>query len=683
MGNNKKSESNILRQKAEQLHKKKVSKKHIQPSESEALKLIHELEVHQIELELQNEELVLATTAAQEASEKYIELYDFAPSGFFTISYKGEILNLNFNGSKMLGKERSNLINKRILFFISEETKAIFNTFLENIISSKVKESCEVVLTNNGYAPLNVYMTGITNENKNECLITAIDITKRKKDEEDLYRINELNKSLLQTIPFPMDFVDETGTVLFQSDNFKKLFGESAIGKKCWNLYKDNKKQCSDCPLFKGITIGETDNYESHGVLGNRTYEISHTGILYQGKKAMLEIFQDITERKQAELELIKAKDQAEESDRLKSAFLANMSHEIRTPMNGILGFAGLLKEPILTGEQQQKYIGIIEKSGDRMLNIINDIINISKVEAGQMDVSISETNINEQVEYIFTFFQPEIEKKGVEFSFKNSLPSKKSIIKTDHEKVYAVLTNLVKNAIKFTKTGAIEFGYTKKDKILEFFVKDSGTGIPAEKKEVIFERFRQGNESMEKGYEGSGLGLTISKAYVEMLGGKIWVESEEGVGSVFYFTLPYHIEDKKIITPKDVVLDDDEKQVKKIKTLIVEDDEVSEELISNLITPFCKEILKVKNGLEAIEICRNIPDIDLILMDIRMPVMEGYEATRRIRQFNKEGIIIAQTAYAITGEKEKALEAGCNDYISKPIKKEILLGLIQQYFNK
>jgi PAS domain S-box-containing protein len=252
----------------------------------------------------------------------------------------------------------------------------------------------------------------------------------------------------------------------------------------------------------------------------------------------------DISERVYAEQELIKAKDKAEESDRLKSAFLANMSHEIRTPMNGILGFSELLKEPKLTGKEKNKYINIIEKSGARMLNIINDIVCISKIESGQIEISISEININEKLEHIYALFKPEAEQKGLQIFLKNNLSENTTIIKTDRDKVYAILTNLVKNAIKFTKTGSIEFGYhivetLHATSLLEFYVKDTGIGIPHNQLEMIFERFRQGNEMLNRNYEGAGLGLFISSAYVEMLGGKIWVESEEGKGSEFKFTLP------------------------------------------------------------------------------------------------------------------------------------------------
>jgi PAS domain S-box-containing protein len=396
----------------------------------------------------------------------------------------------------------------------------------------------------------------------------------------------------------------------------------------------------------------------------------------------------NITERKFSEQELLKAKEKAEESDRLKSAFLANMSHEIRTPMNGILGFADLLKTPGLTGKEQQRYIEIIEKSGTRMLNIINDIVDISKIEAGQMELHVMESNINKQIGYIYTFFKPEAEAKGINLFFKNPLLAKEAIIKTDGEKLYAILTNLVKNALKFTHKGSIELGYdlavtNNHMTLLKFYVKDTGIGIPEDRLEAIFERFIQADIADEMAYQGAGLGLAISKAYVEMLGGKIWVESELGKGSTFYFTLPYKTEPEKKSIDGQHAPSEKNNNIRKLKTLIVEDDEVSGMLIEITAKMFSEEILKARTGVEAVEACRNNPEIDLVLMDIRMPEMNGYDAVGKIREFNKEVIIIAQTAHGLAGDREKAIKSGCNDYISKPVNKNELLGLIEKYFGK
>lgn len=257
--------------------------------------------------------------------------------------------------------------------------------------------------------------------------------------------------------------------------------------------------------------------------------------------------------------ELVKAKNEAEKSDKLKSAFLANMSHEIRTPMNGIFGFTRLLKELNIKGEQPNEYINIIEESGIRMLNLINDIIDISKIESGLVKPDIKASNLSELIKYIYNFFKPEAIYKGIQLRLSNSISGKNVIIRTDYEKIYAVLTNLVKNAIKFTESGTIEFGYyLKHDEnnttVIEFHVKDNGIGIPKDKQKTIFDRFMRADISNEQVYEGAGLGLSIAKAYVELLGGKIWLESEEGKGSAFYFTTPYIPDLEENITEESIV---------------------------------------------------------------------------------------------------------------------------------
>ncbi|MGF1586621.1 MAG: PocR ligand-binding domain-containing protein [Bacteroidales bacterium] len=265
------------------------------------------------------------------------------------------------------------------------------------------------------------------------------------------------------------------------------------------------------------------------------------TGVRFEnkGKKFLMGIGIDITNKKKADEELLRAKDKAEESDKLKSAFLANMSHEIRTPMNGILGFAQLLKEPELSSETQQEFIEIIEKSGSRMLDIINDLIDISKIEAGQMEVTLSETNLYETLDFLYSFFKADASKKGIDLSFYSPLNQNEAAIITDSGKLYAILTNLIKNAIKFTNKGNVNFGYEMMREFAEFYVADSGIGIPEDKQKTVLERFVQADIKLSSGYEGAGLGLSISRAYIEMLGGKLRLESEPGVGSKFYFTIP------------------------------------------------------------------------------------------------------------------------------------------------
>lgn len=375
--------------------------------------------------------------------------------------------------------------------------------------------------------------------------------------------------------------------------------------------------------------------------------------------------FTDITELKQTEQELKKAKEKAEESDRLKSTFMANMSHEIRTPMNGILGFADLLKTPDLSGESQKMYIDAINSSGKRMLDIINDLVDISKIEAGQIEIRKESTDIPDVLHELILFFMPEARKKNIDLQLKIELPKEDSVIETDRTKIAQVLTNLLKNALKFTgRNGSVELGCTIKDKLnLLFYVKDNGRGIRKEIQGKIFERFRQGDNPDE--HEGVGLGLAISRAFIELLGGKLDLVSQPGKGSVFSFTLPR----MSAVSPaKGSGNRNLQEALPAIKVLIVEDDDLNFTLINELINKLELQSFRARNGLEAVSIIRNRSDIGLILMDIKLPVMDGIEATREIKKIRPEIPVIAQTAYAGLAEVQLSFEAGCDDYITKPI---------------
>jgi len=290
--------------------------------------------------------------------------------------------------------------------------------------------------------------------------------------------------------------------------------------------------------LFINITVLFIFEYNHPGIFGSYPNNFDRLTDLYIGILIILILcifFVNTTIKF-----YISEQEKAQMADKLKSAFLANMSHEIRTPMNGILGFAELLKNPDLTGDETKEYIGIIEKSGARMLNIINDIVDISKIDSGLIKLDLEESNVNEQLEFIYSFFKPEVEAKGMTLAYHPTLPDEEAHVNTDREKLFAILTNLVKNAIKYSNKGPIVFGYLKKNGFLEFYVKDTGIGIPKNRQSAIFERFVQADIADKMARQGAGLGLAIAKAYVEMLGGKIWVESEEGRGSKFYFTIPY-----------------------------------------------------------------------------------------------------------------------------------------------
>ncbi|HLP72006.1 MAG TPA: PAS domain S-box protein [Bacteroidales bacterium] len=372
-----------------------------------------------------------------------------------------------------------------------------------------------------------------------QILTISHDVTERKRSEDALRETDEFNRSLLRTIPFGMDVVDETGTILFTGESFRQMFGNECTGKKCWELLCDNRQQCTGCPLMAGIKTGVTEICEVSGILGGKVFDIYHTGMMYHGKKAMLEIFHDITERKRNEGELIRSKEKAEESDRLKTAFLHNISHEIRTPMNAIVGFSNLLREPGITREEHDSYTEIIARSSNHLLSIVNDVIEISNVEAGRLKAATAEVSLRNLLNDLHQQFRPMAAEKNLQLTVDIPVKGEVSHISTDSTKLIQILSNLLNNAFKFTDTGNITFGYTVKEPDIEFFVSDTGIGIEPFEQPRIFERFYQVDSTVTRMHEGTGIGLSISKAYVELLGGKIWLRSAPGRGSIFYFTIP------------------------------------------------------------------------------------------------------------------------------------------------
>ncbi|MCG6186467.1 hybrid sensor histidine kinase/response regulator [Maribellus maritimus] len=382
--------------------------------------------------------------------------------------------------------------------------------------------------------------------------------------------------------------------------------------------------------------------------------------------------------------ELEKQKIKAEESDKMKSAFLANMSHEIRTPMNGIMGFTELLKSHNYSQSEHKNFIEIIQQSGERMLTTINNIIEISKIESGVESVQICETNIEKIVHELFLFFAREAKEKGVDLVIEQKKINTNQPFYSDAYKINSILTNLIKNALKFTHNGHVKIGYTVSDTNASFYISDSGIGIEKEKQEAIFNYFIQADSSISSRFEGSGLGLSICKEYTKMLDGEIRVESEINKGSIFHVDIPNNFGSA---TPNPSQVTNQTRTKLKIpaglKVIVAEDDKISFFFLKYILEGISANILHATNGMKAIELVKENPDTDIVLMDSKMPVLNGIDAVKEIRKFNPHVYIIAQTAYAIDDYKSKTLEAGCNNYIEKPVNKDKLLEIISEGITK
>ncbi|MEL6942515.1 MAG: response regulator, partial [Bacteroidota bacterium] len=383
---------------------------------------------------------------------------------------------------------------------------------------------------------------------------------------------------------------------------------------------------------------------------------------------------EDLEEREQ---EMSIARDKAEESDQLKSAFLANISHEIRTPMNSIIGFSEYLVQEETEEQDKLQYAEIINQSCHQLLNLVNDVLDISKIETGQVVINPKVSNLSKMLISLYQLFENVAHNKGISLHLNSTIPEEATMVMLDETKVRQILSNFISNALKYTEKGEVKLGCDLKDDQLHFYVSDTGIGIKQLDQDTIFDRFRQVGDSSNK---GAGLGLAISKGFAESMGGSVAVESLLGKGSTFSLVLPYEAALVEKLLPasnpdssKPSLLDLSNKCV-----LIAEDELFNFKLLEIIFKQLSVKIIWAKNGKEAVEMVTQNPSFDMILMDIKMPIMNGLEATQRIKKIHPSISIIAQSAFAFTDEREQCLKAGCDDYISKPIKKQELLKLFE-----
>lgn len=554
------------------------------------------------------------------------------------------------------------------------------------------------------------------NESGNPIRITGTisDISDRKKAEEEIRENEEKNRKLIES-SIDAILINENNVVTYANESAVKLYAaenaDQLIGKTSYELthFEMHPKidegtelavvDKSKMPIIEGKIIQLNGNIVS--------VEATALPFTFKGHDLMFVTLRDISERKKNEeilkqqnekyfalnlellesnrriqeinQELLVAKEKAQESDRLKTVFLQNMSHEIRTPMNAIMGFSDLLCENFDHKSKLEKFTTIIKQRSSDLLSLINEILDLSKIETGQLPINIEEFELNDlflELNEFFIIQRQKINKTDIKLYF---TPTKGIIVRTDKNKVKQIFINLIYNAFKFTEKGEIKFGLKSiRDNQFEFFVSDTGIGIPKDKHKVVFERFQQLNTELKNNLGGTGLGLSIVKGLVDLLGGNITLQSEPGFGSAFSFTLPFSTSNQTFKPKNEEAFDIQKNNFENITILIVEDDIFNMELLKETLSHTFLQIKTCFSAEDSIEIVKN-EKVDLILMDIRLGNMNGLKATRIIKAIKPNIKIIAQTAYASDTDRQNALDAGCDDYISKPIKKEKLMQLINK----
>jgi len=581
--------------------------------------------------------------------------------------------------------------------FKNEESGVFYYLFVATDISNEIKSNEQLKIHN-----LNLKLKDdlISNKELEQKKQNEDYVIVNKRLEESNRKIKKINKylsdkqahldSIMKTVPVSVGLVSER-IILFANKYTSLMTGyeiEEIIGHDASFLYPntDEYNRVYEI-LYKDNSEGSIKSVNTIWKMKNGTLidvYITVTNIdIESPSKGYTFSALDVSAQRLYEEELIKAKDSAEKAEKLKSIFLANISHELRTPMNGIVGFAELLQNQV-NQNSKDRYLKIIVNSSKQLLKIITDIVDISKIETGEIEIFKTPLSINKVLKEYYDYYRDYLDnrnKLSVELKYKSCFNENNDKISVDENKFKQVLTNILNNAVKFTESGSIFFGCELKGNYTEFYVKDTGIGIDAEEKETIFECFRKTESAKRKIYGGTGLGLAIAKGFVEAMDGKMWVESEQDKGATFYYTIPY-------VPIKEQIMEEPEEKYKSIDwtnfhILVVEDDMACLALINELLEETKIKISNAMTGLEAVKICRKDNSVDFVLMDMRLPEMDGYEATQRIKEFRPNLPIVAQTAHALSDDRKKCLAAGCDEYLTKPIIQNKLFDTISKYMVK
>mgnify|MGYP005843393805 CR=1 FL=1 len=641
------------------------------------------------------------TIELSEKDQQYKSLVENSLEGMYIIQ-DGKISFHNNKFAEIVGCSiNTDLVGRPIMDFVAKESYDLVSKMMRRKISGEQKSThynFKIAIKDGKRIIVESLANQIHINNKPAVQGVLRDITEISTLDES---VRKLSRAVDQS-PVSIVITDLQGRIEYINSAFKnisgyneaELIGESPAILKSGHTKADEYKFIWQTILDGREWKGEFLNKKKSGELFWEDASISpikdQDGIITH----FLGIKQDISRRKRLENELIYAKDKAEEADHLKTAFLANMSHEIRTPMNAIMGFSNLLLDESMSAAEREEYIDLINSNSINLLKLIDDIFDIARIESGELKISKTDFNFKEILEEIHKNFKKFTVKKGgnkIALELVKPRAEHNGLIQSDPLRLKQVLSNLVSNALKYTDDGSVKIGYNiiaqnasnNSQPAIQFYVKDTGIGIPQNKMPIIFDRFRQADDSHSREYGGTGLGLAISKNIAQLLGGNLHAVSSFGKGSVFYLTIPLEeatIKVEKQPEPKPVKNDFtwEDKTI-----LVAEDVESNYQLLETLLRRTKVNVLWVKNGEEAIKSAETNKDIDLILMDIQMPVLNGFEATKAIKKEYPELPIIAVTAFALEGDREKMLDAGCDSYISKPIKSKLLYEKLSSFFDK